>query len=541
MTDFLSIRRPDATSAVQQTSSTTSSTLSTESTIASKAATNESELVELDFDDEKDKKILRQDFIQAALPAKLQGADPTIVFDYLDKNKEGFILKSKLDSLSSKEISDLISQSTPKADNNNNQVGNGNNNNNQVGNNNGIAAGNGVSGNKSPAGTGSTGTGSTGAGATIADPNALKGTDYSETENVEALTQKKNEVNQTADKEINGLQTEKDTLINNKLSDELKAEHQAVVASIAAANNELTQIRANISKCESRIHTADCKISQIESELSSLSTNGDSGSDNAEIQRRRAARKSQLEGELRAAKEEKTKAEGELETEKGNEATKQSELEGFEQRRGEIEQEVLKADSELAQQVSEIDTKITNTKTKQNTEVTAIDNRIQELKSQEMDKSKFKGKINGETTEVAKRAFEIASDPEYQKEVLGRDKCVIFAAGAINRALKEFGINFQIPEQSTQLNEFAKKHNIQSIIQGSEAQRTATTQGLRPGDLFKNGNRHVGMVAEVYPDGTYRTIEGGYSLSRRDEKPTNTRVQYTYSMSDLMKLVSQNA
>ena len=559
MADYFSIRKLDATSPSELSASAKSTTTNTRDTSVT-SKTNETELVGFDFEDEK---ISKSDFIKAELPTKLKGADHDIVFDYLDRNKEGFILKSKLESLTDNEIKDLVSKSGNKR--NGGQVGgtSDNNNGNPAGGVNKPGGGNGnggqVDNNGNNKNTGnvdaSSNTNSVDAGQKttipkggIYAPNGMHGIiyeNYSETEDVEVLTQQKNDINKAANDETNKLQKEKSELINNKLSGEAKIEHQKLTTSIAQTNNALTQTRANIAQCESKVHSAECSIAQIENELSALEGNADSGSDNEAIQKSRAARKARLQSELTAAKQEKTAAEKELGTQKDNEAQQQQELTGLENSLKQIEAELLKADAELAQKVSGIEAKITDTKGKQNAEVKAIDGKIAQLKTKEMENAKFKGTTEGDTTEISKRALEIGSDPEFIKSFLGdREWCVKFAVGAYNKALAEFGIDYKIPPQSQQLKDFTAKRDMLTQVSGTSSdKRAGITQNLRPGDLLQH-NRHVYMVLEVYPDGSYRTLEGniraggyGSHVGSRHEALDGGRAHFTHDMSELTKFL----
>ena len=538
------------------------STPNAQNAATAKTTTNESELVELDFDN-NDEKILRKDFTKAALPRELQSADPKIVFDHLVEGKNNFILKSKLYALSQSEIDSLIAKSNPKTDSNdnNNQVGSGNGDG-QVGGGNGVGnGGNQVGGgskadnNKDKNVNGADNANTTGADTAksvskggIYAPNGRSGVVYenwTENDTVESLTQKKNEVNGEADTQINAKQAEKNELINSKLSDALKAEHQNLTTSIAAANSELAGIRANISSCESRIHTADCNISRIQNELSSLSTNADSNSDNEAIKASREARRSQLNSDLSAAQKEKEAATNELNAEKEKESLKQNELNELESRLGEIEREILQADSELAQQVSQIENDINDIKQQKDQDIRAIDARITELKSKEKNNAEFKGTVDGETTEVARRALEIASSAEHIKSFTDnkkeKDWCVRFATEAYNKALKEFGIDSELPIWSKNLKKFAADNGALREIRSGE-DRTPIAQNLRPGDILQHNN-HVYMVMEVYSDGSYRTLEGnirskdsglGAYAGSRLTAPSDPRPNAAYNMTDLI-------
>lgn len=387
--------------------------------------------------------------------------------------------------------------------------------------------------------------------------NPITYADVDDSDSVEDLTQQKNEINSKTDTEISEKRNKLNEEVqkNTNIDNELKAKHSTLTQSITATEMEISKLTSEISTCDSQINTADCSIAKINAELSSLKTNDDSKYDNANsndtkvkqnIAESRAARRAELQQQLEAAEADKAAAEAKkiAATEQKTNAT--TKLNTDKVSLTTLQAEMSKQAPELAAKTSQFESEIAAADSTRKSTVSAIDKKIADLKPKELSASKFKGKKDGETTEIGKRVLEIATDPESMAAggfVNQRDWCVKYASYCYNKALEEFGADTKMPQYSKDVKAYAAKMGGMTNVKNmNDSEQTVFNQTeLKPGDLFVNKN-HVGIILEVYEDGSYRTIEGNTDnayhqwgkVASKLQSATNGREQLVLNYSEIV-------
>lgn len=367
--------------------------------------------------------------------------------------------------------------------------------------------------------------------------NSKEQLDKIQNEEIPQLEQKKKEVIQKAQEEVDLKNEQIQTLTEeNKetlgtLGDELTQKQ----TEIQEIDTTISQTEAEISNLQSSIRTSESSLANLKSELGNLDTNTDDENINASNKQRKSDIESQIKNAEDKIAQEKEKIEEFEAIIKNQEELKTQKQEELTQ----VQDKISILNPQLAEQISQIQEDIAKIEENKDKEVAEIDAQIEtkhveakKIQSEIGEKTGITSSQTGSKTvqealklaqqELAKGVYEFTGNndnPEIDKyrngAANGQPWCAsfvswIYGAGQNSDNAATFGYD-------------ASVSGIRSKAQKAGFYAEKGTYTPQAGDLMiqKNNASHVGMVVSVDPDGTIHTIEGNCSdkVKERTYKP----------------------
>lgn len=366
-------------------------------------------------------------------------------------------------------------------------------------------------------------------------------------EDVASLTEKKQTTAAKYDNEIKTKENEKSSIVekNTAITTELKTQYTSTQSEITATESEISQLDNTISSLDTKIANFENSATKLSAEMSGINSNQDvsllnnssiSNETKTKVQASREKRKNNIQNALNEIKnniEQANTAKTQAETQKKEKETAKKVLE---QTLAEIEK---KMPDDLQSQISNITNEIQNLKTQKISEISQIDSEISKAKETEKSKAQFEGEQEGQKTEVTKRALEIATNEETIGYFNNKESewCVKYASFCYSAAMNEFGIETPLSDKSK---------GIINLGNAANAEITDNST-LKAGDIIVVGDTkagdvlgHTGMILEVYPDGSVRTLEGNkdggkvssYYLTKEE---LDKNYYYRYDAADMVE------
>ena len=350
-------------------------------------------------------------------------------------------------------------------------------------------------------------------------------------ETVKELEEKKQKMIQDYDGQVTAKNKEVENLIkqDENISQALKQELEVANQNLEAAIGALQQTESEISGVQTSLHDKECQIAGKEAELGSLKTD----TDDEEVNTKNKQRKSELEKEIGQLKDEQNKLKeqlGELEKQKATQLDQQAQAEVAVQ---EVMNKIMEAaSSETKAAIEKIKVEVEQIKAEKTTEIQKIDQQIADAKTKEVDNSKNMGSLaGGDAGALAALMIERGNDPELIDHYENRFKgayCGSYLRGILKYSLNKLGVD--VPKNVRYLGRIDPRK--MSAAQKEEWVKTK----LRPGMVFeytytnRDGSTgwHTGMIAKVYPDGSWDTLEGNTRVNGQRGKVGSHRRDINY-------------
>lgn len=525
--------------------------------------TDETSLVELDFDDDNPEKISKEDFLKMNL-SNLQGADLEAVFDYLDKNKTGYILQSDIDNLTAEEIQGFMPQATEE--NPQTQVPEATDDADTapltpedsqdtpeqaadvpVSNDNNVDpvdySGSGFEN------TGGAGGGGNGGGGGSRLDNAAPA------ETLEAVRAQKQKLISDADAKIEAKNNELNTAINEdeNVSSELKEEYTGLTSELNTVNSNIAAKESEISGYDSEIQSTSASIAGMESELSTLEARNP---DDPETKEKITDRISKLKSNISEAETKLQELEGKKETAEGELSNLKTQKEEIETAINQVEQKILEDNPQLKTVIDTIKGEIKEIETEKTTQIAELDTKIAELSNKQTEESKAAGQVLGSPMgQYMSQLFDdIADSADIVKQSEGQtDYCSKYIASCIKKLFEQNGITgIDVPlspnGQLNWVNSFPDEIKVYDFTKMSDEEKRNFQ--LQPGMIVKmqwqgtsNSNpqmhtkNHVQFVKEPLGNGEYisQDWDSGKGVGEENASILDSKVVAIIDWSGLLK------
>ncbi len=366
---------------------------------------------------------------------------------------------------------------------------------------------------------------------------------------VEELRKQRQEIIETADKNINAKQKEKDNLVKNsdKISDDLKKDYSKQQKEMKSIQSDKADVQSSLDEHKSSLSDVTASISALEGEKSTIKT--DTKDDKINSQNK--ARLSEIKEAITTKKEKKAKLEEKI----AKEEAKLKELEKKEQAQqkniDKVEKQIAEADPKLKPKMDALTKEISELKSTKTKEVAEIDGKIKTKEAEKNKEAKKAGESKGKTAnDIGSGLVDLASkymglnekDGSYKLFTNGRTEswCADFVTYVVKEFAQKNGMSvakgFGSPAVAN-LMSWAQNNGVfdnTSKMSNSEKLNYAKNN-LSVGDVIiwkSNGSSHTGIVKSINSDGTFTTVEGNSS----DQVKSNKKSIYDKGLTGFIKL-----
>ena len=366
---------------------------------------------------------------------------------------------------------------------------------------------------------------------------------------VEELRKQRQEIIETADKNINAKQKEKDNLVKNsdKISDDLKKDYSKQQKEMKNIQSDKADVQSSLDEHKSSLSDVSASLSALEGEKSTIKT--DTKDDKINSQNK--ARLSEIKEAITTKKEKKAKLEEKI----AKEEAKLKELEKKEQAQqkniDKVEKQIAEADPKLKPKMDALTKEISELKSTKTKEVAEIDGKIKTKEAEKNKEAKKAGESKGKTAnDIGSGLVDLASkymglnekDGSYKLFTNGRTEswCADFVTYVVKEFAQKNGMSvakgFGSPAVAN-LMSWAQNNGVfdnTSKMSNSEKLNYAKNN-LSVGDVIiwkSNGSSHTGIVKSINSDGTFTTVEGNSS----DQVKSNKKSIYDKGLTGFIKL-----
>lgn len=366
---------------------------------------------------------------------------------------------------------------------------------------------------------------------------------------VEELRKQRQEIIETADKNINAKQKEKDNLVKNsdKISDDLKKDYSKQQKEMKSIQSDKADVQSSLDEHKSSLSDVSASLSALEGEKSTIKT--DTKDDKINSQNK--ARLSEIKEAITTKKEKKAKLEEKI----AKEEAKLKELEKKEQTQqkniDKVEKQIAEADPKLKPKMDALTKEISELKSTKTKEVAEIDGKIKTKEAEKNKEAKKAGESKGKTAnDIGSGLVDLASkymglnekDGSYKLFTNGRTEswCADFVTYVVKEFAQKNGMSvakgFGSPAVAN-LMSWAQNNGVfdnTSKMSNSEKLNYAKNN-LSVGDVIiwkSNGSSHTGIVKSINSDGTFTTVEGNSS----DQVKSNKKSIYDKGLTGFIKL-----
>lgn len=366
---------------------------------------------------------------------------------------------------------------------------------------------------------------------------------------VEELRKQRQEIIETADKNINAKQKEKDNLVKNsdKISDDLKKDYSKQQKEMKSIQSDKADVQSSLDEHKSSLSDVTASLSALEGEKSTIKT--DTKDDKINSQNK--ARLSEIKEAITTKKEKKAKLEEKI----TKEEAKLKELEKKEQAQqkniDKVEKQIAEADPKLKPKMDALTKEISELKSTKTKEVAEIDGKIKTKEAEKNKEAKKAGESKGKTAnDIGSGLVDLASkymglnekDGSYKLFTNGRTEswCADFVTYVVKEFAQKNGMSvakgFGSPAVAN-LMSWAQNNGVfdnTSKMSNSEKLNYAKNN-LSVGDVIiwkSNGSSHTGIVKSINSDGTFTTVEGNSS----DQVKSNKKSIYDKGLTGFIKL-----
>ncbi len=366
---------------------------------------------------------------------------------------------------------------------------------------------------------------------------------------VEELRKQRQEIIETADKNINAKQKEKDNLVKNsdKISDDLKKDYSKQQKEMKSIQSDKADVQSSLDEHKSSLSDVTASLSALEGEKSTIKT--DTKDDKINSQNK--ARLSEIKEAITTKKEKKAKLEEKI----AKEEAKLKELEKKEQAQqkniDKVEKQIAEADPKLKPKMDALTKEISELKSTKTKEVAEIDGKIKTKEAEKNKEAKKAGESKGKTAnDIGSGLVDLASkymglnekDGSYKLFTNGRTEswCADFVTYVVKEFAQKNGMSvakgFGSPAVAN-LMSWAQNNGVfdnTSKMSNSEKLNYAKNN-LSVGDVIiwkSNGSSHTGIVKSINSDGTFTTVEGNSS----DQVKSNKKSIYDKGLTGFIKL-----
>lgn len=366
---------------------------------------------------------------------------------------------------------------------------------------------------------------------------------------VEELRKQRQEIIETADKNINAKQKEKDNLVKNsdKISDDLKKDYSKQQKEMKSIQSDKADVQSSLDEHKSSLSDVTASLSALEGEKSTIKT--DTKDDKINSQNK--ARLSEIKEAITTKKEKKAKLEEKI----AKEEAKLKELEKKEQAQqkniDKVEKQIAEADPKLKPKMDALTKEISELKSTKTKEVAEIDGKIKTKEAEKNKDAKKAGESKGKTAnDIGSGLVDLASkymglnekDGSYKLFTNGRTEswCADFVTYVVKEFAQKNGMSvakgFGSPAVAN-LMSWAQNNGVfdnTSKMSNSEKLNYAKNN-LSVGDVIiwkSNGSSHTGIVKSINSDGTFTTVEGNSS----DQVKSNKKSIYDKGLTGFIKL-----
>ena len=366
---------------------------------------------------------------------------------------------------------------------------------------------------------------------------------------VEELRKQRQEIIETADKNINAKQKEKDNLVKNsdKVSDDLKKDYSKQQKEMKSIQSDKADVQSSLDDHKSSLSDVSASLSALEGEKSTIKT--DTKDDKINSQNK--ARLSEIKEAITTKKEKKAKLEEKI----AKEEAKLKELEKKEQAQqkniDKVEKQIAEADPKLKPKMDALTKEISELKSTKTKEVAEIDGKIKTKEAEKNKEAKKAGESKGKTAnDIGSGLVDLASkymglnekDGSYKLFTNGRTEswCADFVTYVVKEFAQKNGMSvakgFGSPAVAN-LMSWAQNNGVfdnTSKMSNSE-ELSYAKNNLSVGDVIiwkSNGSSHTGIVKSINSDGTFTTVEGNSS----DQVKSNKKSIYDKGLTGFIKL-----
>ena len=360
---------------------------------------------------------------------------------------------------------------------------------------------------------------------TVGSNNGADTTSQEPKETVEDLIKQKQEIISEADTKIDGLNKQIDDLINNSSVDqELKENYTNAKTAYEANQKSISDNDTKIESYDTDLHDISKSLAALNGEKENLATD----TSDEEVNKKNSARKTEIDkniAELNAKKEKIEKDKAALEATNKDLNTEATTLKTtLDEAYAAVEAALP---DEIKTQIADLKSQIQTIETEKTQKVSEIDSKIQTLKTQEVQESKESGAAVGKlaSNPIGSKFVEYAMKYNGMK---GGSKfstgnygwCADFVTYVVKEVASSLGMSKEAVRQLGHEHLGASpqkliKKNKGHVIETKGMSIEDLTKAIQPGMAFicRGGGasgRHTGFVAEVYPDGTFLSIEGNH-------------------------------
>lgn len=366
---------------------------------------------------------------------------------------------------------------------------------------------------------------------------------------VEELRKQRQEIIETADKNINAKQKEKDNLVKNsdKISDDLKKDYSKQQKEMKSIQSDKADVQSSLDEHKSSLSDVTASLSALEGEKSTIKT--DTKDDKINSQNK--ARLSEIKEAITTKKEKKAKLEEKI----AKEEAKLKELEKKEQAQqkniDKVEKQIAEADPKLKPKMDALTKEISELKSTKTKEVAEIDGKIKTKEAEKNKEAKKAGESKGKTAnDIGSGLVDLASkymglnekDGSYKLFTNGRTEswCADFVTYVVKEFAQKNGMSvakgFGSPAVANLMSWAQNNGVFDNTSKMSNSQKlNYAKNNLSVGDVIiwkSNGSSHTGIVKSINSDGTFTTVEGNSS----DQVKSNKKSIYDKGLTGFIKL-----
>lgn len=366
---------------------------------------------------------------------------------------------------------------------------------------------------------------------------------------VEELRKQRQEIIETADKNINEKQKEKDNLVKNsdKVSDDLKKDYSKQQKEMKRIQSDKADVQSSLDEHKSSLSDVTASLSALEGEKSTIKT--DTKDDKINSQNK--ARLSEIQEAIKTKKEKKAKLEEKI----AKEEAKLKELEKKEQAQqkniDKVEKQIAEADPKLKPKMDALTKEISELKSTKTKEVAEIDGKIKTKEAEKNKEAKKAGESKGKAAnDIGSGLVDLASkymglnekDGSYKLFTNGRTEswCADFVTYVVKEFAQKNGMSvaqgFGSPAVANLMSWAQNNGVFDNTSQMSNNEKlNYAKNNLSVGDVIiwkSNGSSHTGLVKSINSDGTFTTVEGNSS----DQVKSNNKSIYDKGLTGFIKL-----
>lgn len=366
---------------------------------------------------------------------------------------------------------------------------------------------------------------------------------------VEELRKQRQEIIETADKNINAKQKEKDNLVKNsdKISDDLKKDYSKQQKEMKSIQSDKADVQSSLDDHKSSLSDVSASLSALEGEKSTIKT--DTKDDKINSQNK--TRLSKIKEAITSKKEKKAKLEEKI----AKEEAKLKELEKKEQAQqkniDKVEKQIAEADPKLKPKMDALTKEISKLKSTKTKEVAEIDGKIKTKEAEKNKEAKKAGESKGKTANnIGSGLVDLASkymglnekDGSYKLFTNGRTEswCADFVSYVVKEFAQKNGMSvakgFGSPAVANLMSWAQNKGVFDNTSKMSNSEKlNYAKNNLSVGDVIiwkSNGSSHTGIVKSINSDGTFTTVEGNSS----DQVKSNKKSIYDKGLTGFIKL-----